>query len=55
MVSTGTDVDTSIIKLTNQMKKKYLLAKQDFDTHLKTNLTGKTQATPLDSITAKES
>ena len=37
------------------MKKNFLLAKQDFDTYLKTNLTGKTQAIPLDSITAKES
>ena len=37
------------------MKRNFLLAKQDFDTYLKTNLTGKTQATPLDSITAKES
>ena len=37
------------------MKKNFLLAKQDFDTYLKTNLTGKTKATSLDSITAKES
>ena len=52
---TSTDVDTSIIKLTNQMKKNFLLARQDFDTYLKKNLSGKTQATPLDSITTKES
>ena len=32
---TSTDVDTSIIKLTNQMKNNFLLAKQDFDTYLK--------------------
>ena len=37
------------------MKKNFLLAKQDFNTYLKTNLTGKTKATPLDSITTKES
>ena len=37
------------------MKKNFLQAKQDFDMYLKTNLTGKTKATPLNSITAKES
>ena len=37
------------------MKINFLLAKQDFDTYLKANLTGKTKATSLDSITAKES
>ena len=52
---TSIDIDTSIIELTNQMEKNFLLAKQDFDTYLKTNLTGKTKVTPLDSITAKES
>ena len=37
------------------MKRNFILAKQDFDAYLKTNLTGTTKATPLDSITAKES
>ena len=46
-ILTNINVDTSIIKLTNQMKKNFLLEKQDFDTYLKTNLTGKTQAIPL--------
>ena len=32
---TSTDVDSSMIKLTNQMKKNFFLAKQDFDTYLK--------------------
>ena len=52
---TITDVDTSIIKLTNQMKKNFLLAKQDFDIYLETNQTGKTKTASLDSITTKES
>ena len=38
---TSNDVDTSIIKLTNQMKKNFILAKQDFDAYLKKNLAGK--------------
>ena len=37
------------------MKKNFLLAKLDFDTYVKTNLTGKTNVTSLDSITAIES
>ena len=52
---TSTNVDRSIIKLTNQMKENFISAKQDLDNYLKTNLVGKTKVNVQDSITAKES
>ena len=56
---TSTDVDRSIIKLTNQLtnqvKENFISAKQDFDNYLKTNLVGKSKVNVQDSITAKES
>ena len=47
--------DNSIIKLTNQMKRKFITAKADFDKYVKQNLINSKKTMEKDSIIAKES
>ena len=52
---TTVDIDNSIIKLTNQMKKNFVTAKADFDKYVKQNLIKPKKTMEKDSIAAKES
>ena len=53
-ILTNVDIDNSIVKLTNQMKKNFITAKADSDKYVKINLQP-TKSIEKDSITAKES
>ena len=50
---TAVDIDNSIIKLTNQMKRNFVTAKADFDKYVKQNLINSKKTMEKDSITAK--
>ena len=50
---TTVDIDNSIIKLTNQMKKNFVTARADFDKYVKQNLINSKKIMEKDSITAK--
>ena len=52
---TAVDVDNSILKLTNKMKKNFETTKADFDKYVKQNLTNLKNDIEKNSITANES